>query len=624
MLKWLNISNLKGCFSGGRAMKKKVLQFISSTLFTLLFSSIIMNVFSQFSAVDENFQENEGENWAYDLAIDHEGNCYVMGVFESLSIQFGDATNQVILYNKGEESTYDIFLVKYLSDGSLDWAKSMGGKWNDGTKQGDLAVAGVDIATDKLGNVYVTGMYTSDNIIFGEGNNQVTLYNTEEAYSLFIAKYASNGTLIWAKGVEGYAYGKSIEVDDDGNCYVTGQIYWNATFGEDDKQITLSTSDYGIFVNKYNTDGTLNWAVAADGLQVDVVSDIELDANGNICIAGFFKSEEISFGEPGNEITILKDEVENINYDVFIAKYNNNGEVLWVSSIYGEGIVDGSNFRILLSSDNKGNFYSTGHFDCASVTFGEGGNQVTFTNQGERDVYLAKYQADGTLGWAETISGTSVELAYAMAKNANDAIYVSGVSVSPELIFGAGENPLTIKPDEEALFCYIAKYGAEAELSWVRLIKSVWITGLKVHNNHYYFAGIFGGASLTLGEGDNQITLYNHFSSDILVAKYNDDGTLVWANTSTGAVGSNATWLYDSGVVLYPNPSTGLVQIKLANTKREHAKIECYNLFGQLVYNVNVGCKTNHIENIRLPGKGVYLLKLQLGESIISNKLMVK
>ncbi len=55
------------------------------------------------------------------------------------------------------------------------------------------------VSTDDWGNVYVTGYFVSDSLTFGS----IVLTNGGGYGDIFIAKYDSNGTVLWAKGAGG-------------------------------------------------------------------------------------------------------------------------------------------------------------------------------------------------------------------------------------------------------------------------------------------------------------------------------------------------------------------------------------------------------------------------------------
>jgi Beta-propeller repeat len=137
------------------------------------------------------------------IAVDGGGNNYITGYYKSTSTTFG----ATVLASAGGA---EVFVAKYDYLGNALWARRAGGTAED---------VGNGIAVDGTGNIYVTGYYLSTNINF----SGVLLTNAGSA-EIFVAKYNSAGTLLWAKaaGGSGYDAANAIAVDAAGNCYITG------------------------------------------------------------------------------------------------------------------------------------------------------------------------------------------------------------------------------------------------------------------------------------------------------------------------------------------------------------------------------------------------------------------
>ena len=80
------------------------------------------------------------------------------------------------------------------------------------------------VATDDVGNVYVTGEF-QDTVDFdpGPGSSSLTSLGSDDA---FVAKYTSSGALEWVAQIGGAedSAGRAIAVDDNGDVYVTGDF----------------------------------------------------------------------------------------------------------------------------------------------------------------------------------------------------------------------------------------------------------------------------------------------------------------------------------------------------------------------------------------------------------------
>src|ERR1051326_605350 len=205
---------------------------------------------------------------AYNVATDKAGNVYVTGWFTSPTLIFGTDT----LTNSGGEN---IFLVKYNPSGNVLWAKAPIRSTSDPAE-------GMCIATDNSGNVYLTGHFVSPQITFGS----YTL-NNNGSWNFFLTKYDPNGIVLWATAaVKNSAFTTAslgVSVDKVGNVYATGYFASNAiTFGN----ITLSDSgSTDIFIVKYDSSGTSLWAKSAGGIKTEMSYGVSADNFGNVYIA---------------------------------------------------------------------------------------------------------------------------------------------------------------------------------------------------------------------------------------------------------------------------------------------------------------------------------------------------
>ena len=121
-------------------------------------------------------------------------NVYLTGGYNSAAITV--STNTLTNASAG---TVDLFLIKMDLGGIVQWAKRSGGLDSE---------AGNGVATDSMGNVFVTGYFSSSSLTFGT----ITVNNFSFGYrDLFVAAYNSGGTANWATEV-GSTY------DETANC----------------------------------------------------------------------------------------------------------------------------------------------------------------------------------------------------------------------------------------------------------------------------------------------------------------------------------------------------------------------------------------------------------------------
>lgn len=318
------------------------------------------------------------------IAVDGSGNSYVTGYFQGTA-SFGNTT----LVSSGNE---DVFIAKYDASGNLLWVKQAGGSGYDAANA---------VAIDGNGNSYITGYFA------GVANFGSTTLTSSGGNDVFIAKYSTSGSLLWAKRAGGSNYDESygIAVDGNSNCYITGYFGGTTFFGS----TTLTSSGLqDVFIAKYDGSGNLLWAKQAGGTLDEKSVGITVDASGNSYITGYFVGTS-SFGS-----TTL---TSSGSSDVFIAKYDPTGNVLWAKQAGGASH-DVSNS---IAVDGNGNSYITGYFDSTAI-FGN----TTLISSGSDDVFMAKYTASGNLLWAKQAGGTGSDRGDGIALDGNGNSYIAG------------------------------------------------------------------------------------------------------------------------------------------------------------------------------------------------------
>ena len=155
----------------------------------------------------------------------------------------------------------------------------------------------------------------------------------------------------WAKSVGGGSDDRSnsIAVDGNGNVYVTG--YFSGTADFDPSSSTTNLTSNGItdiFLTKYNPTGELAWAKSMGGILHAYSYDIAVDSSGNVYVTGdFYGTVDFDLGSGTYNLS------SDGGSDIFFAKYNSSGEMIWAYSL-GSG---GDHYSRSIAVDNSGNVY---------------------------------------------------------------------------------------------------------------------------------------------------------------------------------------------------------------------------------------------------------------------------
>jgi hypothetical protein len=368
---------------------------------------------------------------------------------------------------------------------------------------------GLGSAVDGAGNTYVTGYFNSP-VTFG------TMALSAPAYeNFFLVKYDSADNVLWADQAQatdpGYwQEGHGVAVDGSGNCYVVGWFMGTAGFGT--AQLTATAGE--IFLVKYDSAGNVLWARGCGGSGGGHAGGVALDGSGNIYIAGDFKGTG-NFGS--TQLTSAGNE------DVFLAKYDPNGNALWARSGGGAN----GDLGYCVAADSSGNSYVSGSFSGPS-TFGG----TVLTGSG---MFVAKYDASGNLAWAQQNGG---QAGWGIGVDAAGNCYVAGFFEGSATF---GTTPLTSAGQRDAL---LVKYDPSGNVVWARAGGGAgddFAFGASVDAaGNCCIAGSFG--RFTPGPamfGNTQLMNWNN--EEAFVAKYDSAGNFQWAIQNEGTGNDSAT-----------------------------------------------------------------------------------
>ena len=235
---------------------------------------------------------------------------------------------------------------------------------------------GLSIATDKDGNVFVTGL------LFGVadfgGSPLVSAGNAD----VFIAKFDGGGTHVWSRrfGDTFQQEGMSIAVDDFGNVLIGGQFSGVLDFGGS----PLASAGGATFIAKLDPNGEYLWSKQFTNQALTFQPPaVAFDPSGNVLVLGSLQG---MMDIDGNTLASAG------GTDVFLAKYDAAGNPLW-SKRFGDAAEQLSSD---IAVDAANNIVITGSFD-GTVDFGDS----PLVSTSSADMFLAKLDPAGSAFWSK-------------------------------------------------------------------------------------------------------------------------------------------------------------------------------------------------------------------------------
>lgn len=381
-------------------------------------------------------------------------------------------------------------------DPTLNYSSYFGGSGNE---------AGVFVATDSSGNVYMVGGTTSQNMPVTAGVAQ-TSYGGETIDNLsgdgFVAKFNSSGRLVYFTYLGGSADDgvAGIAVDAAGNAYLTGLTnsknfpvtsgVVQPKFGGQGGNVCNPGGD--AFVAKLNPSGTqLLYSTYLGGSADDGGSAIAIDSAGDAYIAGATLSTNFPVttgvvqsslkgtgGEPDrpscNGLPLVD------TGDAFVAKLNPTGSALIFATYLGGSLDDAA---LAIAIDSSQNVYVVGATISTDFPTTPGAFQTVFGGLDNYNNYYFNYgdafltvlnSTASAFKFSTYLGGEGDDSADCVVLDSSGNIYVGGstesanfptTSTAVQRIFGG---PAQIPPNQEQDMgdAFVARFSPAGALTY--------------------------------------------------------------------------------------------------------------------------------------------------------------
>jgi hypothetical protein len=578
-------------------------------------------------------------DYGLSIVADDEGNIYTTGHFQGV-VDFDPGLGVFNLTSKGD---FDLFVLKLDSSGNFAWVKSMGGNDTDNSQS---------IALDDYGHVYITGHF-KDTVDFDPSSNVVQLIS-KGTYDIFIQKLDTSGTFIWAKSLGGIAQdiGLLISIDPQGNAYITGYFQGMADFDPGlGTHNMIASGARDIYVLKLDSSGNFAWAKAMGGSGHDYGSSLTVDGKGNVYTTGYFQGS--ADFDPSNNSSVLTSVGNN---DVFIQKMDTAGRFIWAKS-FGSSSVD---FGSSITSDTAGNVYTTGYYQ-NTVDFDPGIGTYNLTSAGNYDVFVQKLDSSGALVWASSFGGNGQELGQCIAVDKKGRVYTTGYfSGTPDFDPGTGRHNISGAGSLDVFVHKMNQCQVNTRTDTIQACEQyTWINGktyTQSSDTAQWIISNYDGCDsiITLKLTINKVNDLSTTVNNSTITANNSNATYVWLNcdknyspiagetsqsftpTSNGNYAVELTendcvdtsacvrianlditdLLFESGIKLYPNPSSGKIWVDLGKVYPS-AEIVISNSKGKILLSETLIAKKVWTIELNEPS-GIYLISIRVNNKVVN------
>lgn len=528
-------------------------------------------------------QMDAGQSGIYDS----NGNIIVFGSFKGV-LDCDPSENSSELNPLG---TPDILLAKYDQSGGLLWALNLGRiSLNNGMDANGLTI-------DSNDNIIIAGSFS--NTVNFNPLGASTVRTSNGGKDAFLAKYSSNGQLIWVNtsGSLFFDYGTAVHSDLDDNIFYGIRYNGNVDIDPGANSVILNpqsgAADAAIV--KYNSDGDYIWHFEVSTPNNDDITAIEPAQNGKIAVGATINGSLTGIPQSDMKMLVLNAD-GTLDWEYNFDNFENSNEI---SCFY--------------FSDNGESLYVAGRIQ-GNTDFDPNPIDEMIIQPLFADPFFAKYDlVNQSLIWARYIESAGIE------------DYVSGIieSGSALIALGSFDNVAIFNPGD-----FSSQVASQGDMD-------VYMTAYDKTTGNFMEAKTFGGAGsefarhayfnpngnvLAIGSYSGSLSL-NAVAAPISAKGFTDIFFAEFSfqtNLSDGSVSTD-----NRDIVIYPIPTSSTIGIDLSGNAEYPIDIKIISIVGKVVIELRID-NDSKLKNIDISSlkTGVYILDINIAGQRISKRII--
>ncbi|MHA1910964.1 MAG: SBBP repeat-containing protein [Candidatus Kariarchaeaceae archaeon] len=425
--------------------------------------------------------------------------------------------------------------------------------------------------------------HTNTNAL-SEKNDQLNDLSLNEQMPANLNMVNSSSLLVWSTflgGSEGET-SYSVATDSNNNVVVTGYT-WSDDFptlnGYDQ-----TTTDTDAFLTKFDSSGVLLWSTYLGGSGDDNARSLAVDSDDCIIVTGHTWSDDFPILN-GNETFSSENGDYPNGCDVFVAKFDSSGDLLW--STYLGGSENDYAYSVAITSDNS--IVITGH------TYS---GDFPSSNLGYQNIFVTKFDSSGNLIWSNCLGGSTIDTSKFVAIDSNDNIIITGHTSSSDFptlngfseTFHGGTDVFLTKLDSSGVLIWSTFLGGGS---------FDYASSLAIDSQDcFIITGWTQSSDFPTLNGYDQT--YN--DTDAFLTKFDSSGALLWSTYLGGSEGDNGySVTIDSQDYIIAIGHTRSSDFPIVNSDetsyRNNAYVTIFNSSGNLIWSAALGGTSSDFAN---------------------------